>query len=317
MSSLTTPWSSLPSADDGRAASASIRRHSKSFSLASQLLPAAARRDAHALYAYCRRADDLIDLAPAGGALQALERLQRELVDVYAGGSLTEPALRAFQRVVFEREIPRSYPDALLRGFELDARGTTYATLFDLHHYGWCVAGSVGAMMCHVLGVRREQAVRRGAQLGMGMQLTNICRDFSEDWARGRLYVPAELLASFEPPQGWPPPPHTLRLLASAVEQLLREAELFYRAGDAGLPDLEPRARLAVATARHVYSSIGDCVRARRCDVSRGRAVVPLHRKLWCVARAAFVAACSRDPNGGRGSVPRAVLRFPDDVLPI
>ena len=141
------------------AARAIIRTHSKSFSLASLLLAPIERRRAEALYAYCRRADDAIDLAPASQMAARLRALRRELDAVYAGHALREPTLAEFQRVVFETRIPRDYPEALLQGFALDAEGARYETVLDLYHYCWCVAGSVGAMMCHVLGVRRERAV--------------------------------------------------------------------------------------------------------------------------------------------------------------
>jgi phytoene synthase len=293
-----------------------IRRHSRSFALASQLLALGQREQAHALYAYCRRADDAIDLAVAERAPIALQHLRRELDDIYAGAALADPIAAGFQRVVFERDIPKEYPEALLEGVALEVLGTSYASLAELYRYCWCVAGSVGAMMCHVLGVRGEQAVVRGVHLGMGMQLTNICRDVAEDWQRGRLYLPAELLSDWEPATSWPPASRTHRALADAVRRLLDEAERFYRSGDAGLPDLDPRSRLAVATARRVYSSIGDRLRARGCDVSQGRVIVPTRRKLLCLARAAFDAWRVRSAPSARSSVPRRILRFPEDVLP-
>ncbi len=314
MTNALQPWSEAAALSEP--ASAVIRRHSRSFALASQLLAPELRDDAHALYAYCRRADDAIDLAAAGRATTALDQLRRELESVYAGSALADPIAPGFQRVVFERKIPKAYPDALLEGFELDAQGARYASITELYRYCWCVAGSVGAMMCHVLGVRRQQAVVHGAHLGMGMQLTNICRDVAEDWAHSRLYLPAELLPGCEPVQSWPPSPDTLRLLSAAVQRLLLEAERFYRSGDAGLPDLEPRSRLAIATARHVYSSIGERLAARGHDVAAGRVVVPAHRKLLCLARAAWGAWHARPTQAAPTAIPVGIVRFPDDVLP-
>jgi phytoene synthase len=297
------------------AASAIIRHHSASFALASQLLPPATRDHAHALYAYCRRADDAVDLVSPAQGPAALARLRLELDAVYAGQALADPIASGLQRVVFERRIPKAYPDALLDGFELDVKGNRYATSFELHHYCWCVAGSVGAMMCHVMGVRRESAVVHGAHLGMAMQLTNICRDIAEDWRRGRLYVPRELLPNHEPSESWPPRPRTLVQLSRAVEHLLQEADVFYRSGDAGLSALSWRSRFAVATARRVYSSIGQRLRARNCDVSLGRAVVPRSHKLWCAFKASL--DCVRVASGASGAskIPERELRFPDDVL--
>ena len=180
----------------------------------------------------------------------------------------------------------------------------------ELHYYCWCVAGSVGAMMCHVLGAAGDRAVVHGAHLGMGMQLTNICRDVAEDWAKGRIYVPRELLPGFEPQTAFPPSPRARAQLAGAVRRLLREA-------DAGLPYLPFRARLAVATARRVYASIGQRLARRGCDVTAGRSVVPTSHKLWCVARAALDATLAPGASARVLALPTRGVRFPEDVLPL
>ncbi len=297
------------------AARAIIRRHSKSFALASLLLGGKVQRNAHALYAYCRRADDAIDLVPPEQTRGALERLRLELDAVYAGRTLVDPIARELQRLVFELRLPREYPDALLEGFGLDVEVQSYESLPALYHYCWCVAGSVGAMMCHVLGARQDRALVHAAHLGMGLQLTNICRDVAEDWARGRLYLPLELLPGWQPATELPLPAAQRQLLTVAVTRLLGEADTFYRSGDAGLRYLPFRSRLAVATARRVYSSIGQRLRAHGADVTAGRVVVPPARKLWCVARAVLDATLTRGPAARSQQSALRVLRFPDDVL--
>jgi 15-cis-phytoene synthase len=295
-----------------------IRRHSRSFSLASLLLGEDARDDAVALYAYCRRADDAVDLVSAASGLERVAELERELDDVYAGRSLTEPVLAEFQRLVFERDVPREYPAALLQGMRDDAEGRRYHTLPELLRYCWYVAGSVGGMMCHVLGVRRPRAVVNGVHLGMAMQLTNVCRDVAEDFERGRLYVPLELVPELAtvPVSGrlqrrQAPP------LARAVRRLLTEAEALYRSGDRGLPYLSLRSRVAVATARRVYSAIGARILENGADVLAGRAVVAPLDKARHVAGACFTSLelALTSPRFHRARLDHP-LRFPEDVLP-
>lgn len=297
-------------------ARAIIRRHSASFNLASWILEPGQRRNAHALYAYCRRADDAIDLVVPAQAGAALSRLRDELDAIYEGRILAAAVPSELQRLVFELRIPREYPDALLQGFELDVSGAAYRTLGELHHYCWCVAGSVGAMMCHVLGAPEPPAIVHGVHLGMAMQLTNICRDVAEDWARGRCYLPEELLPDRDSTESWPPSPGRRQQLTCAVERLLDDAERFYASADRGLPYLSLRSRLAVATARRVYSSIGHQLRASGADVTAGRAIVPLSGKLWCVAKAALDAALTK-PIGCVPVASASPLRFPEDVLPV
>jgi phytoene synthase len=300
-------------------ARAIIVTHSKSFSLASLLLGRTTRTAVERLYAYCRRADDAIDLAAPDEHAVALERLRSELVAVYAAGpeayANMDPVAAGFHGVAWAYRIPREYPAALLEGLTLDATGKGYATLDELLHYCWCVAGSVGAMMCHVLGVTRQRALVHGVHLGMAMQLTNICRDVAEDWERGRLYLPRELLPEVER-CGPLPPRIPARALSRAVEHLSREANALYRSGAAGLGYLPLRARFAVAVARRLYSAIGDELAERRFDTTLGRARVPGPRKIQCVAQAALDTLLA-GPVSRRRPASLRLLRFPVDVLPL
>lgn len=298
---------------------AAIRKGSKSFWLASLLLGPELRDDAAGLYAYCRRADDLIDLAPPEQAQQRVDELRRELDQVYAGAAELEPEARELARLVVEKQLPREYPEALLRGFQLDAEGKTYATLLELYDYCWCVAGSVGAMMCHVLGVRRERAVAHGIHLGMAMQLTNICRDVAEDWQRGRLYLPTELVPELrDVPVTGALPSRYRASCARAVRELLAHAERLYRSGDQGLPYLSFRSRLAVSTARRVYSGIGERLLAHGADVLAGRSVVSTPEKLLHVAGAALGSLRIAVATPVFTPAPLlSPLRFPQDVLPL
>ncbi len=305
----------------------SIRRHSKSFSLASRLLPAEARDRAVAVYAWCRRADDAIDLAGSEEQGTALAALHSELEDIYSGESMSDPVLGLFQRTVEERGIPRLYAQDLLAGLEMDVVGRRYDTLPSLLEYCYCVAGSVGLMMCHVMGVRDESVTRNAAHLGMAMQLTNICRDVEEDWNRGRLYIPDSILARFGAPGlaaalGGPLPERARAPVGQATSRLLEEAERYYASGDEGLAALTWRCALAIRTARHVYSSIGTRIRRAGCDPLAGRAFVSLKGKLaltaYCLAvSAAELPARLGRPRAGRAAAPRGVVRFPEDVLPI
>lgn len=303
----------------------SIATHSKSFALASKVLPAECRADAAVAYAWCRRADDAIDLAPPAEQPAALARLREELRGVYAGEAQTDPVLAAFQQVVQARRVPMQYPMELLAGMEMDVEQARYRTLDDLLVYCWRVAGTVGLVMCHVMGVRDPAALRRAAHLGMAMQITNICRDVREDWERGRLYVPTAMLPAAD--DGWIPPPPGAELsaprgeaLRTAVRDLLVIADRMYRSGDDGVPALSFRCALAVRTARAVYSAIGVELARRGWDVLGPRAVVSTARKLALLARAALATVAELPARVGTRFRPAPlanVLRYPHDVLPV
>lgn len=303
----------------------SIRRHSKSFSLASRFLPSPARDHAIAVYAWCRRADDAVDLAPDALQAGAVERLEEELAGVYEGQGGEDAILLAFRDTVESCEIPAEYPRELLVGLSMDVEGRSYDSLADLLEYCHKVAGVVGLMMCHVMGVRSEQALRNAAHLGLAMQLTNICRDVHEDWERGRLYLPERRLAAHGFPSlrehlGGPLPGTAGSAIAGAVGELLVQAESLYASGDKGVPALDWRSALSVRTARRVYSAIGDRVRAAGCDPFAGRAFVRRSQKLALVL-GALVDTLAEVPDRARNRAepraPRRTLRYPDDILPL
>lgn len=297
-----------------------LARGSKSFALAGALLGHRTRDDAAVLYAWCRRADDRIDdacVAPSheGELAQALGALRSELDALYAG-RLTGPMDVALAELVVRRRIPRAYFEDLLDGFAMDAEGRRYATLDDLDLYGYRVAGVVGLMMCHVLGVQDDRCLRAAARLGMAMQLTNIARDVAEDLARGRQYLPNSMVSPAELALATRPDAHARQQVAQVVQALLARADGYYRDGLAGLSDLGWRDALAIGAAARIYRAIGQVLARRGFDAFAGRAVVSLPRKLW-LALGAGSALLRRLParllRGRRqGAVPNMIVRWND-----
>jgi phytoene synthase len=269
-----------------------LSTHSKSFALAGKLLPVACRDDAAVVYTWCRRCDDAIDLSEVSSRPAALARMSRDLDCVYAGQPQSELSLAAFQDVVQRRAIPERYPRELLEGMRMDVESARYRTVDELLIYCFRVAGTVGLMMCHVMGVSDPKALRRAADLGIAMQLTNICRDVAEDWANGRLYLPRELLGVASGDTLDPD------VAARAVKVLLARADDFYRSGDAGLSALGFRCAVAVRTARLIYSDIGRVIARRGHDITAGRAFISLARKIRLALRglAAEIASRVRGP---------------------
>ncbi len=270
----------------------SIAQHSKSFALASRLLPATQRDEAAVVYAWCRRADDAIDLVAPTEQGAALTRLRDELARLYAGEAMADPTLREFQRVAQRCGIPERYPSELLDGMEMDALGYEYASWDDLLLYCYRVASTVGLMMCHVMGVKSDEALPHAIDLGIAMQLTNIARDVNEDWHRGRLYLPDELLIEHGLPRlreqlGGALLGHHRDRLRPVLRELLEVADRYYASADRGLPYLSKRNAFGVAAARWIYSDIGHQLATNGYDVLARRATVSLPRKLMLVLKAA------------------------------
>lgn len=269
-------------------ARAVIAEHSKSFSFASRLLDDAARDDVAVLYAWCRRADDAVDLAPRAEQGARVERLHVELAAIYAGEPLEAPVLVAFQSLVHRKGIPKEYPLALLAGMRSDTGLVRVETTAELLVYCYRVAGVVGLMLCHVFGLSDPRARENAAHLGIAMQLTNICRDVREDAERDRCYLPADLLAACNGSE------HDRERVCRVVERLLALAELYYRSADSGFYALPLRAALAARAARRIYAAIHRELAARGFDALAGRVSVPLWRKVALTASAVMQESWDR-----------------------
>ena len=179
------------------------RAHARTFSLASYFLPAPKRRAAFALYAFCRVADDIVDRATGTGASAAgeLDAYRRRL-DAALAGRPDDAVLRELARVVREYGVPAAPLHQLLDGVARDLEPVRYATWEELERYCAAVASTVGEACTWIFGVphgdaARTQALVHARTLGVAMQLTNILRDVGEDAARGRCYLPDEVLARF------------------------------------------------------------------------------------------------------------------------
>jgi phytoene synthase len=278
-----------------------MRGGSKTFFAASMLLPARVRESACALYAFCRLADDEIDLG--SDAAQAVRGLHLRLDALYAGRPLAVDVDRALASVVHRHAIPRALLDALLEGFLWDAIGRGYETLDEVQDYGARVAGTVGAMMALVMGVRDEGALARACDLGVAMQLTNIARDVGEDARNGRLYLPRQWLreAGIDP-QAWLAEPCFDAALAGIVQRLLDAADALYLRAEHGIAGLPRDCRPAIHAARLVYAEIGRQIERNGLDSISRRAVVSTPRKWVLIARAATAAVVA--PASAQASLP-------------
>jgi phytoene synthase len=297
---------------------------SKSFALAGQALPAEARDAAAALYAFCRVADDLVDLGDDPRA--AIEVLSTRLDGIYAGHPADDPVDRAFARVVHAYQVPRAILDALIEGFVWDAERRRYDTLSEVVAYGVRVASTVGLAMTLLLRRRAPVTLARAADLGIAMQLTNIARDVGEDWERGRLYVPNELLAQhgadgLAGDLGRPLPHHARAPLAGAMRDLLALADVHYRASARGIrrcrgaprspsaPRAGSTARSAIAFARRTTT----CSPAVRSSHATPSSRMPHGRR--SPRCSPHRVACSRAALGSRLASSRSPMSHSSDAI--
>ncbi len=262
-----------------------MRDGSKSFFAASRVLPSRVRDPATALYAFCRITDDIADAVDA--TEQSIHQLRARLDAIYAGKPIDEPADRALSEVVRAFDIPKELPLALIEGYEWDTQYRTYQTFDDLLDYCTRVAGTVGAMMCLIMGKREPETLARACELGLAMQLTNIARDVGEDALNGRIYLPISWLQEegIDVKQ-WLENPQFNEPISRVVARLLNAADQLYKQAELGISDLPWDCRPAIQAARLIYAEIGREVERLNLDSVSARAVVSKQRKLVLLTHA-------------------------------
>ena len=270
---------------------ASIKKGSKSFALASRVLPPELRDDASMLYAWCRYCDDVIDGQEMGhgqiadykiGQSERLKSLREDTANALAGNPTDNPVFAGLARVVKTHSIDHKHPFDLLRGFEMDAEDRVYNSVDDILDYSYHVAGVVGVMMANIMGVRDDATLDRASDLGLAFQLTNIARDVIDDAKADRVFVPKELLikhgaptdaASLAKKEHWP------AAHKAACEQL-DIAEQYYESAKVGIKKLPFRCAWAISAALAVYREIGERLRAGGSEAWEGRVSASKGRKM-------------------------------------
>ena len=191
-----------------------IAAGSKSFRFASQIFDLETRERSWLLYAWCRACDDITDGQTLGhdavGVDDPDERIAflRAQTDAALAGTPTGLApFDALAAVASETGIPAALPHDHLAGFSRDAAGWTPASEDDLLSYCYQVAGAVGVMMAHVMGVdpAESDTLDRASDLGIAFQLANIARDIVDDAKVGRSYIPAAWTGGGLPTRSIPP----------------------------------------------------------------------------------------------------------------
>jgi len=168
--------------------------NSRSFYLASALLPVEKRRAVRALYAFCRITDDIVDSGGMNSEERLLQWRQRILTSTPPRDDLV--AL-AWTDARLRFAVPARYAEQLIEGVMRDFTQKRYQTFEELAAYCYGVASTVGLMSMHIIGHASHEAIPSAVKLGVALQLTNILRDVGEDWGMGRLYLPLEELAEF------------------------------------------------------------------------------------------------------------------------
>lgn len=267
--------------DNLQDAAATMKLHGKSFWFASLFLPRQVASDAARLYAFCRRMDDLADIAVTQEKREVLAKVRQDLQRSVS----SDPVVADFLELAQQYDLPMDAADWLIGTFLEDAEiSLLIEDERQLIRYCYGVAGTVGLMMSPILGADRSRAGAAAIHLGIAMQMTNIARDVLEDSVEGRRYLPGAWVRNVLP-QAMITTAESRLEITSAVKRLLDLADEFYSAAAAGFPLIPFRSRRGIAIAAAIYREIGVVLRKKQYSWWEGRVRVSLGRKLWVASR--------------------------------
>lgn len=264
---------------------AQVKRAKTSFAAGMAALPAPRRDAMHALYAFCRTVDDIADDLPTQAERDAGLALWRTRIAKFFRDRIAEdpittallPAMQAYGLVETDFQ-------SIIDGMAMDAGAPIVApdrATLDL--YCDRVASAVGRVAVRIFGDAGPQAMQVAHHLGRALQLTNILRDLHEDSARGRLYLPRELMAR----HGLPTDLTALqdKRLPVVCRALAEEAEAHFTAAQTAMQACSPAPMRPARIMGGYYAAILRRLRQSDWQDITQRVRLAPWEKLWIMLR--------------------------------
>ena len=256
-----------------------MAKHGKSFRFASLILPNRNIEMVSDLYKICRFIDDCADELDLKESEKALQNIKE---------NLSSPVENSTFNAIFEKVekngVERLYLQELVNGATFDIQKKEITSEKDLITYCYRVAGVVGLMVCPLINVTDKKGYPHAIDLGIGMQLTNICRDILQDLKNGRIYLPKSWLNNNKMDQD-KIEKFTPAKIKAITKSLLDLADKYYQSGYNGLSYIPFRPRLSILVAGEVYRHIGEKIRNNGYKISAKRVYLNKIEKIWVLLK--------------------------------
>lgn len=263
------------------------KRHGTTYYWSTYALPRIKRHHVHALYGFCRYADDIVDdLCDVPTEVREKELTSfgdRFFADLEEGRS-DDPVLKAVVHTARSFDIDVDCFRRFLRSMAMDLTIDSYETYDDLLGYMDGSAAVIGEMMLPILEPLSPEAFGPARDLGNAFQLTNFLRDINEDLDLGRVYVPQQDIRRFGAEAAFAERRVTPAFVALMSFEIDRTRQL-YKSAERGIALLPPSSARCIDAARVLYSRILDVIETNDFDVFSQRASVPTWKKAAAVGR--------------------------------
>jgi phytoene synthase len=261
------------------------KTEARNFYYAFRTLPSHRRRAIHAIYAFCRLCDDIVD---EERTLDEKRRLLAETRDKLAwgrDGAEYDPVFIALKDAADTFGIPTELLEEVIDGVEMDLTQNRYQSFEDLRGYCYKVASTVGLICVEIFGYSDPRVREYAVDLGLGMQLTNILRDMKEDAQIGRIYLPRDDLDSFDYPESDLVRGKVNDAFRGLMAHQVQRARSYLDSGRRLVPLVSPQARACPAVLAGVYGTVLDRIEASGFDVYRERIGLRTGEKILLMAK--------------------------------
>ena len=172
------------------------RSNYENFPIATFLLPRAIKPHFYAIYAFCRKTDDIGD-EEIGNRLEILDSWEAQLTATEIPNK-DDPILVALKDTIKRFEIPIDPFLKLIEANRMDQQHVRFRTFSELEGYCENSANSVGEMVLYVTGNYSPENLLLSDSTCTALQITNFLQDIKRDFLVNRIYIPLEDMVKFK-----------------------------------------------------------------------------------------------------------------------
>lgn len=222
---------------------------STTYYYSSIFFPPQIKDDVFTLYAFVRKADDLIDTIPP--KLKEFKKFRQDTRKAQAGDIVDDIIIHEFIQLSKARGFDFAWTEAFLDAMETDVKKKKYDTYKELKGYMYGSAEVIGLYLTKIFGIPPEAHIYAKAQ-GEAMQFINFIRDIDEDHKLGRQYMPTEDLIKFN--TSIPPKSKEVESFKKMVRYEIDRYKKIQKKAEKGYPYIPHRQLIMVRTSAEMYN---------------------------------------------------------------